>query len=206
MRLAITALAVAIPFQLLSAKQPVPAADPEQVSAAAVLREVNLARENPSLYATFAAESRPFYMIEHGRAVDEAVRFLKRARPLPPLTSSSGMSRAAADHCAEQTDGQTGHDGNDRSTPGDRISRYGTWSVSWGENISYGQNTARGIVLTLIIDDGVRSRGHRKNIFNPKFNFAGAAFGPHARYRTVCSIDFAGGYAERAEPLIVRNP
>jgi uncharacterized protein YkwD len=206
MRLAITALAVAIPFQLLSAKQPVPAADPEQVSAAAVLREVNLARENPSFYATFVAESRPFHMIEHGRAVDEAVRFLKRARPLPPLTLSSGMSRAAADHCAEQTDGQTGHDGNDRSTPGDRISRYGTWSVSWGENISYGQNTARGIVLTLIIDDGVRSRGHRKNIFNPKFNFAGAAFGPHVRYRTVCSIDFAGGYAERAEPLIVRNP
>jgi len=206
MRLVITALAVAVPFQLLSAKQLAPAVDSEQVSAAAVLREVNLARENPSLYATFAAESRSFHMIEHGRAVDEAVRFLKRARPLPPLTLSSGMCRAAADHCAEQIDGQTGHDGNDRSTPGDRISRYGAWSVSWGENISYGQNTARGIVLTLIIDDGVRSRGHRKNIFNSKFNFAGAAFGPHARYRSVCSIDFAGGYAERAEPLIVRNP
>ena len=206
MRLAITVLAIAISFQLLSAKQPAPASDSKQVSAAVLLREVNLARENPSSYAIFAAESRPFHMIEHGRAVDEAVRFLKRARPLPPLTLSSGMCRAAADHCTEQTDGQTGHDGNDHSTPGDRISRYGAWSVSWGENISYGQNTARGIVLTLIIDDGIRSRGHRKNIFNPKFNFAGAAFGPHARYRTVCSIDFAGGYAERAEPLIVRNP
>jgi len=41
---------------------------------------------------------------------------------------------------------------------------------------------------------------------NPKFNYAGAAFGPHARYRTVCSIDFAGGYAERAETLVARNP
>src|SRR6266404_8081049 len=111
----------------------------ESVSAAAVLREINLARENPGLYATFVAESRPFHMIEHGRAVDEAVRFLKKARPLPPLTLSSGMSRAAADHCAEQIEGQLGHDGNDRSSPGDRISRYGNWSATWGENISYGQ-------------------------------------------------------------------
>jgi uncharacterized protein YkwD len=188
------------------AKENAPVPESERVSAAAVLRELNLARENPSLYATFFAESRPFHMIEHGHAVDEAVRFLKRARPLQPLTLSTGMSRAAADHCAEQVEGQLGHDGSDRSSPGDRISRYGNWSVSWGENISYGQKTARGIVLTLIIDDGVRSRGHRKNIFNPKFNYAGAAFGPHARCRTVCSIDFAGGYAERAEPLVARNP
>jgi uncharacterized protein YkwD len=188
------------------AKENAPVPESERVSAAAVLRELNLARENPSLYATFVAESRPFHMIEHGHAVDEAVRFLKRARPLQPLTLSTGMSRAAADHCAEQVEGQLGHDGSDRTSPGDRISRYGNWSVSWGENISYGQKTARGIVLTLIIDDGVRSRGHRKNIFNPKFNYAGAAFGPHARYRTVCSIDFAVGYAERAEPLVARNP
>ena len=206
MRLAITALVAFIPLQFLPAKPNAPAADSEPVSAAAVLREINLARENPGLYASFAAEARPFHMIERGHAVDEAVRFLQKARPLPALSLSPGMCRAAADHCAEQIDGQTGHDGSDRSSPGDRISRYGAWSVSWGENISYGQKTARGIVLTLIIDDGVRSRGHRKNIFSPKFNVAGAAFGPHARYRTVCSIDFAGGYAERAESLVARNP
>ena len=180
------------------------ALDQDLISAPAVLRELNLARENPKLYATFAAESRPLHMIEHGRAVDEAVRFLNRSRPLPPLTLSAGMCRAAADHCAEQVSGQLGHDGADRSSPGERISRYGSWSTSWGENISYSQKTARGVVLALIIDDGVRSRGHRKNIFNPKFNYAGAAFGPHARYRTVCTIDFAGGYAERADTLVSR--
>ena len=186
------------------AKDPSPAADQEQISATAVLRELNLARENPKLYATFAAEARPLHMIERGHAVDEAVRFLSKAHPLPPLTLSPGMCRAAADHCAEQVAGQLGHDGGDRSSPGDRISRYGSWSTTWGENISYCQKTARGVVLALIIDDGVRSRGHRKNIFNTKFNYAGAAFGPHARYRTVCTIDFAGGYAERADALVSR--
>jgi Cysteine-rich secretory protein family len=180
--------------------------DRESVSAAAILRELNLARENPSLYATFVVDAGPLHMIERGRAVDEAVRFLKKMRPLQPLTLSVGMCHAAADHCAEQIDGQLGHDGDGRSTPGDRISRYGRWSATWGENISYAQKTARGVVLSLIIDDGVRSRGHRKNIFNSKFNYAGAAFGPHARYRTVCTIDFAGGYADRAEPLLAKNP
>ena len=205
MRLVITA-ATAFLFTLncTQAKDNSTPAEQDQISSTAVLREINLARENPKLYASLVAESRPFHMIEHGRAVDEAVRFLNKARPLPPLALSSGMCRAAADHCAEQIAGQLGHDGTDRSSPGDRISRYGSWSLTWGENISYSQKTARGVVLALIIDDGVRSRGHRKNIFNPKFNYAGAAFGPHARYRTVCTIDFAGGYAERADALVSR--
>ena len=177
----------------------------ESVSATAVVRELNLARENPKLYATFVAESRPFHMIEHGRAVDEAVRFLQKTHPLPPLTLSAGMCHASADHCAEQINGQLGHEGSDRSHGGERISRYGNWSTTWGENISYSRKTAREVVLALIIDDGVRDRGHRKNIFNPKFNYAGAAFGPHARYRTVCTIDFAGGYAEHAA-LVAKNP
>lgn len=202
----LAAFTLLFPLGFAQAKETAATADNESVSAAAVIREVNLARENPKLYATFVAESRPSHMIERGRAVDEAVRFLQKTRPLQPLTLSSGISRAAADHCAEQVEGQLGHDGGDRSNPGDRISRYGSWSTTWGENISYSRKTAREVVLALIIDDGVRSRGHRKNILNPKFNYAGAAFGPHARYRTVCTIDFAGGYAERAEALVARNP
>jgi len=204
MRLAILfSAAVAFSLQFASAKDNL-AEHSDPVSADAVVHELNLARQNPSVYANFVAEARPLHMIERGRAVDEAVHFLKKTRPLPPLTLSSGMSRAAADHCAEQVAGQLGHDGNDRSSPGERISRYGAWSSTWGENISYSQQTAREVVLALIIDDGVRSRGHRKNIFNPKFNYAGAAFGPHGRYRTVCTIDFAGGYAERADALVSR--
>ena len=202
----LAAATLIFPLTFAHAKESSVTSAHESVSAAAVVRELNLARENPSLYATFVAEARSSHMIEHGRAVDEAVHFLKKTRSLPALTLSAGMSRAAADHCAEQVDGQLGHEGSDRTHGGDRISRYGSWTTTWGENISYSRKSAREIVLALIIDDGVRDRGHRKNIFNPKFNYAGAAFGPHARYRTVCTIDFAGGYAERSEPLVAKNP
>jgi uncharacterized protein YkwD len=198
-------------------------ADAGGTSARAVIREMNLARQNPALYATFVEELRTTMngnlMVLPGRtkirtkegtaALDEAIRFLRSAQPLGPLTLSRGMSHAAADHCADQASGGFGHAGRDSSRAGDRIARYGTFAGCWGENISYGKATARDVVLALIIDDGLPARKHRANIFNPNFNFAGAAFGRHARFGTVCSMDFAGSYSERgespADTLVARN-
>lgn len=189
------------------------------VSASAVVAEMNRARENPALYASYVEELRSHYsgnfLVLSGhtkirtkeglRALDDAVRFLRSARPVQPLAFSPGMSKGAADHCADQANGGFGHGGSDRSSPARRINRYGSWSSSWGENISYGKRSARDIVLALIIDDGLPARKHRKNIFNSNFNFAGAAYGAHARYGSVCSIDFAGAYVERDSALIARN-
>ena len=192
-------------------------------SAGAVIREMNLARQNPGLYAAVIEEVRArmngnsmvlpggtrIRTKEGTAAVDEAIRFLRNAQPQAPLTYSPGLSKAAADHCADQAGGGFGHTGRDASRAGERMSRYGTFSGSWGENISYGKSSARDVVIALIVDDGLRARKHRQNIFNPNFNFAGAAFGRHARFGTMCSMDFAGGYAERgqgpANTLVARN-
>lgn len=193
------------------------------VSGAAVIQEMNLARTNPASYANYVAELRARF---HGnilvlpgrtmlrtqegtRALDEAIRFLRNVQPLAPLTLSSGMCRAASEHCSDQANGRMGHGGSDSSSPADRMNRYGRWGAIWGENISYGKSSARDIVLALIIDDGLRGRKHRKNIFNPAFTVTGAASGAHARYRSVCSIEFAGSFAERGErveTLVAGNP
>jgi uncharacterized protein YkwD len=171
----------------------------ERIFAVAIVHELNLVRQNPSSYARFLQETgRSLPTHEGVRAVDEAIRFLHGAQPRPPLALSPGLCRAAADHCRDQASGAVGHNGKDGSNPASRINRYGRWQGAWAENIAYGKRTARDIVLALIIDDGVRGRGHRKNIFNPNYNVAGAAYGPHARFGSVCDIDFAGAFAESA--------
>jgi uncharacterized protein YkwD len=185
----------------------------EVESGNAVVREMNLARQNPTLYATYIEELRthfqgnlivqpgrvPFRTKEGVRALDEAIRFLRSTSPQAPLTFSPGMSRAAADHCAEQSGGGMSHTGRGGSNTGERINRYGFWSGTWGENLSCGRQGARETVIALIVDDGLRSRKHRANIFSPKFGYAGAAIGSHAQYRTICSIEFAGGYVEQGQ-------
>ncbi len=190
----------------------------EPVTGAAVIKEMNFARQNPAAYAEIIESIRSHsdghalvlpgqtrYPTHEGfRAVDEAIHFLKSASPVQPLTLSPGLCRGAADHCAEQSNGAIGH-GN----PAKRISRYGNWAASWGENIAYGKKSARDIVIALIIDDSIPGRKHRENIFASKFNYAGAAYGTHARYGSVCSMDFAGAYFERGgadSRLIAGNP
>jgi len=195
---------------LFAADSSASAAVPDHVTAAAIIHEMNLARQGPAFYATLLEQRRQNYCggvyllpgnvrlrtHEGIRALDDAIRFLNRAKPQPPLALSPGLCLAAADHCREQAGGAMGHCGNHGSDPGNRISRYGVVSQGWAENIAYGPHSAREIVLALIVDDGVRGRGHRKNIFNPTYNVAGAAYGSHARFGSVCSIDFASGYVE----------
>ncbi len=177
-----------------------------------VVDEYNLARTNPKQYATFLAEFKKLYngryieipgeiriiTNEGAAAVDEAIRFLETASPCPPLTPSEGISKAAKDHVNDTgPKSMVGHSGSDGSSPSMRMNRYGKWQITAGENISYGKKTARDIVIQLIVDDGVLSRGHRKNIFNCKYRRIGVAFGPHGRYGSMCVQAFAGEYQEK---------
>ncbi|OUD14344.1 hypothetical protein TPSD3_08485 [Thioflexithrix psekupsensis] len=153
------------------------------------------AAQNPHVHLTI---NLPGIEIKEGlAAVDEAIEFLQRQSPLPPLIYSIGLTRAAQDHVADQgAQGFVGHMGNDGSQISDRINRYGTWRKSSGENIAYGYFTAESNLIGLIIDDGVPDRGHRINIFNPHFNYIGVACGYHSYYRMMCVMDYAGEYYE----------
>jgi uncharacterized protein YkwD len=162
-----------------------------------VLAEINHARTQPREYAHIIASGTGGS--QRDRA--EAVRFLQKARPLPPLSSSIGLQQASLLHVAEQgPSGGRGH-GFGFNSPFARMNKYGEWIGTAGENIYYGRNDARGIVCALIIDSGVSGRGHRKNIFSSSFGVAGVGYGMHAGYGAMCVIDFAARYVDRGGRL-----
>jgi uncharacterized protein YkwD len=180
-----------------------------------IVKEVNLARTNPGFYVSWLRGTRQYYRGTQLRrpgeipirtkegltAVDKAIRFLQTQKPVGTLYLSRGLSLAARDLVAPQgASGGFGHKGPDGSMPSDRIGRHGTWESIIGENVAYGQRTARDVVAAFIVDDGVPGRGHRKNLYNPAFHIMGVDCGPHSVYGTMCAITFAGGFHEKTIP------
>ncbi|MCI0512443.1 tetratricopeptide repeat protein [candidate division KSB1 bacterium] len=177
-----------------------------------VVAEINRLRTNPAEYADqyvapFKIHFQGNLITEPGKvsiithegvaAVEECYQVLKKTAAMRALLPARGLSRAAKDHVTGQgPTGDTGHDGVDGSRMSERIARYGNWGGGCAENISYGHNDARRIVLQLIIDDGVASRGHRKNLLNASYRFVGVACGAHARYGYMCVQDFSVEYED----------
>ena len=192
-----------------------------QVWEMSLLHELNTVRANPSQAIALLEEYRKFYKgnelqlpksptIETNEgvaAVDEAINFVRNYQPLPKLQVSQALTLAANDHLADMlATGISGHQGTDGSLPNQRINRRGVNTQVVGENISFYTQEARTVIFWMLIDDGNKRRGHRNNIFSPRFGYLGIASGQSKQLGRICIITFAeqkgpAGIINKAAPV-----
>lgn len=175
-----------------------------------IILATNMVRTNPGKFAElYVSEVIGYYqgklliypsetpiMTREGKApAVQLYNVLLKTKPMGILFPSLGMSKAAVEHAQSQSkNGRTGH--GFRNATGKRLMKYGQWQVCMGENISYGPQSGHRALIALLIDDNVRSRGHRKNILNKNFNRIGVGSSPHKRYRWSFVITYACEYVE----------
>jgi uncharacterized protein YkwD len=148
----------------------------------ALLDELNKARTNPQEYAKTL----------RGPAAAEAIAFLNAQKPLEAVTYDPRLGVAASLHLTDlQTSGQVSHSGSDGSTVMVRVQRQGLYSMTVAEEISTGETDPGAIIRQLIIDATTPTRGHRLDLFNPRFVLVGIACGPHSKSGSLCVIDFS---------------
>lgn len=145
-----------------------------------VLYWLNVARMNPSgFYNRFllkAAQANPS---------DSYLRSLMTTmysmKPVPALLPDKTLYDEAM--CHARSSGSSGYVGHARThAPCKKIYS--------GECCSYGAESPLGVVIQLLVDDGVPSLGHRILCLEAGFKLAGIASAPHTRFGSNTVIDF----------------
>jgi uncharacterized protein YkwD len=149
---------------------------------------MNMARFDGPLFAsTFLDAYVEENSMENTSYLRSLYKDLKKKSELVPFQVEGDLTSVAQGHA--DLSGRTGHVGHknfDKRFAPLRGNPY----TAWAENCSYGYKDAVDIVISLLIDEGIKGVGHRLNILNEEFNSVGLAIYPHKTYKTNCVIDF----------------
>lgn len=145
----------------------------------------------------------PIQTSEGFNAVAEAITFLRNnSQALPEFTRRKELDSASQDHANDiGAKGLVSHDGSDGTTVSERIERYAEWEGTCAENLDFGSKTGLNCLISLIVDDGVPSRGHRKNLMNPNLKFIGISAGAHKDYEVCLVVSMTGGIRDKDKPF-----
>ena len=147
-----------------------------------ILAEINRVRTNPQGYAHWLEDQKQYYdniwlrlpgekpIRAHRleKAIDEAIAALKEQTPLPALSTS------------EQTS----------ATASEKLEDFATASRNI-QNISYGRTTAKGIVMSLVVDELFPDRRRRKKLLSPNAEDTGVVCQNDPRYAKICAIAYS---------------
>ena len=151
-----------------------------------VIELCNLARTEPKRFAKEYAQPWIDSTGKKTSYTNSLLRTLQSMKPVGALTFSEKLQETAAAHAKKSGNaGTTGHSGKK-----ERFKKSGF--SYWGENCSYGYNDALNIVMQLLIDQNIKSLGHRKNILDPKFTHIGVSIHSHRKYDWNCVQNFGG--------------
>ncbi|HCZ35462.1 MAG TPA: hypothetical protein DHV26_05990 [Cytophagales bacterium] len=130
--------------------------------------------------------------LEKNRYAKSLLQDLKQTKPMGALQVADALTKVARYHAKDMgTTGSIGHESTDGTPFHIRVRTQSKAQGMIAENCAYGQTSALDFVMQLLIDDGIESLGHRKNILEPKYQWIGIAIEPHKTYRTNCVMDFA---------------
>lgn len=158
-----------------------------------VLALLNDVRTHPQQFLKDQVEP---YLVEHNLTRNSfarsLVKELKSINAMGDLQMAWALTEVARLHAQDMgKKGLTGHDSSDGTPFHVRVRNYSNAKGLIAENCSYGHDQALDIVMSLLIDDGIPSLGHRKNILEPKYRWVGIAIEPHQGYEVNCVMDFA---------------
>ena len=139
-------------------------------------------------------------MVEGEDVFNEAINFLKSLRPLEPLQWEDALAASAQEHVDDiGPKGLLLYQSSDGTEPEERITKYGKYIDSLGENIDFGPNDAIGVIVSLTLDDGEEERPHRDNLFRNDYKKIGIACGPHQTEFQMCVMDLAYDFIPKGQ-------
>ena len=139
-------------------------------------------------------------MVEGVDVFNEAINYLRALRPLEPLQWEDALAASAQEHVDDiGPKGLLLYQSSDGTEPEDRITKYGNYLESLGENIDFGPNDALGVIVSLTLDDGEEERPHRDNLFKNDYKKIGIACGPHQTEFQMCVMDLAYDFIPKGQ-------
>ncbi|MEQ1587363.1 MAG: CAP domain-containing protein [Cyclobacteriaceae bacterium] len=160
---------------------------------AEVLKLLNAVRTNPQGFLTSYVNA---YLEENELTKNSyaasLITDLKNCATMGELKTSKALNKVAQLHALDMGKrGTVGHTSSDGTTFSERLRKKAKAGGMIAENCDYGNEEPLDIVMALLIDDGIKSLGHRNNILEPTYRWIGIAIENHKTYRVNCVMDFA---------------
>jgi uncharacterized protein YkwD len=147
----------------------------------------NLARWDGKLFSeTYLKQYIDSTGAEKNSYVTSLFSDLKKVKKIQPLQPAEDLYKAADAHAVESgKKGSIGHQKVDF-----RFKKYAPSYNDSAENCDYGNDLAIDIVMSLLIDEDVPNKGHRKNILDKDMTHVGVSIREHKKYDYNCVMDF----------------